>query len=48
VLQADENLLRASNARAQAQTDSARAAVASFRALGGGWQPAESEVLAIK
>ncbi|KQW00645.1 efflux transporter outer membrane subunit [Rhizobacter sp. Root1221] len=48
VLQADENLLRASNARAQAQTDSARAAVASFRALGGGWQPPESEVVAIK
>ncbi len=39
VLQADENLLRASDARAQAQTESARAAVAAFRALGGGWQP---------
>lgn len=38
VLQADENLLRASDARAQAQTESARAAVAAFRALGGGWQ----------
>jgi outer membrane protein TolC len=42
VLQADENLLRASDARAQAQTESARAAVAAFRALGGGWQPSET------
>lgn len=41
VLQADENLLRASESRAQAQTEAARAAVASFRALGGGWQPPE-------
>lgn len=35
VLQADENLLRASDAKAQAQTESARAAVAAFKALGG-------------
>ncbi|MCQ4143363.1 efflux transporter outer membrane subunit [Vogesella sp. AC12] len=48
VLQADESLLRASDAHAQAQTESARAAVAAFKALGGGWQPHESEVLAIK
>lgn len=48
VLQADENLLRASDARAQAQTESARAAVATFKALGGGWQPRESEAVAIK
>lgn len=49
VLQADENLLRASDARAQAQTESARAAVAAFRALGGGWQARESgAVVAIK
>jgi len=41
VLQADESLLRASDARAQAQTGSARAAVAAFSALGGGWQPRE-------
>ena len=39
VLQADENLLRASDARVQAKTESAHAAVAAFRALGGGWQP---------
>lgn len=38
VLQADENLLRASDMQAQAQTESARTAVATFKALGGGWQ----------
>ncbi|MGX1185470.1 NodT family efflux transporter outer membrane factor (OMF) lipoprotein [Pseudomonas sp. F-14 TE3623] len=38
VLDADENLLAASDGRAQAQTESARAAVATFKALGGGWQ----------
>ena len=42
VLQADESLLRVSDARAQARTESARAAVAVFRALGGGWQPHQS------
>ncbi|KQV61520.1 MULTISPECIES: efflux transporter outer membrane subunit [unclassified Duganella] len=35
VLQADENLLRATDTQAQAQTESARAAVAAFKALGG-------------
>ncbi|MEC5317718.1 efflux transporter outer membrane subunit [Brenneria populi subsp. brevivirga] len=39
VLHADESLLQAADARAQAQTESARAAVAAFRSLGGGWQP---------
>jgi NodT family efflux transporter outer membrane factor (OMF) lipoprotein len=48
VLQADENLLRASDARAQVQTESALAAVATFKALGGGWQPGESDTLAAK
>jgi len=48
VLQADESLLRASDARAQAQTESSRAAVAAFKALGGGWQPDGSSVLASK
>lgn len=48
VLQADENLLRASDERVQAQTESARAAVATFKALGGGWQPRETEAIAIK
>ncbi|MBL0949129.1 MAG: efflux transporter outer membrane subunit [Pseudomonas sp.] len=42
VLQADENLLRATDARAQAQTESARAGVAAFKALGGGWNVAGS------
>lgn len=48
VLQADENLLRASDARAQAQSESARAGVAAFKALGGGWHPRESKAVAIK
>lgn len=39
VLHADETLLQTSDARAQAQVESARAAVATFKALGGGWQP---------
>lgn len=42
VLQADENLLRASDAKVQAQTESARAAVAAFKALGGGWNAPQS------
>ena len=48
VLQADENLLRASDMQAQARIESARAAVAAFKALGGGWQPQESRAVAIK
>ena len=46
VLNADETLLQASDARAQARTESARAAVAAFRALGGGWQPPETKPVA--
>ncbi|HEU4775645.1 MAG TPA: TolC family protein [Telluria sp.] len=46
VLQADEDLLRASDMRAQAQTESARAAVAAFKALGGGWQSPPAMALA--
>ena len=38
VLHADETLLRAAEARVQAQTESARSAVAIFKALGGGWE----------
>jgi len=45
VLHNDETLLQASDARAQAQTESARAAVAAFRALGGGWQPPDAGVI---
>ncbi|KAB0569151.1 RND transporter [Pseudomonas palleroniana] len=48
VLHADETLLRASDARAQARTESARAAVAAFRALGGGWQAPEPQPLATR
>ncbi|MEO5658740.1 MAG: TolC family protein [Polaromonas sp.] len=48
VLQADENLLRATDGQAQAQTESARAAVATFKALGGGWQPQVSEAVATR
>ncbi|NQD80220.1 hypothetical protein HP436_08500 [Pseudomonas sp. CrR14] len=36
VLNADETLLQASDARANAETESARAAIAAFRALGSG------------
>ena len=39
VLQADESLLSVRDAQAQAGTDSARALVAIFKALGGGWTP---------
>ncbi|MBD7920700.1 efflux transporter outer membrane subunit [Xanthomonas bonasiae] len=48
VLHADASLLNASDARAQAQTESARAAVAAFRALGGGWQPLSSDAVAAR
>lgn len=44
VLRADEKLLQTSDARAQAQTDSARSAVAAFKSLGGGWQPVEPQL----
>lgn len=37
VLDADTRLLATRDARAQARTEAARAAIASFRALGGGW-----------
>lgn len=47
VLQADENLLLASDVRAQAHTEATRAAVAALKALGGGWQSLESQAVAI-
>ncbi|MEJ1963593.1 MAG: TolC family protein [Gammaproteobacteria bacterium] len=37
VLQSTGRLLQARDARVTAQSDAARAAIASFRALGGGW-----------
>ncbi|SEE63424.1 efflux transporter outer membrane subunit [Pseudomonas kilonensis] len=48
VLNADATLLQVSDARAQARTESARAAVAAFRALGGGWQPSETQPVATR
>lgn len=42
VLHADENLLRTSDAKAQAQTEAARSAVSAFKALGGGWEASSS------
>ncbi|WLI43786.1 efflux transporter outer membrane subunit [Pseudomonas beijingensis] len=48
VLNADATLLQVSDARAQARTESARAAVAAFRALGGGWQPSEPQSVATR
>jgi NodT family efflux transporter outer membrane factor (OMF) lipoprotein len=39
VLRADETLLQTADARAEAQTNAARAAVAAYKALGGGWDP---------
>jgi NodT family efflux transporter outer membrane factor (OMF) lipoprotein len=42
VLDADSNLLQVRDAKAQAQTEAARAAIASFRALGGGWDTRQS------
>lgn len=44
VLDADRRLLDTRDARARAQTDLARAAVASYRALGGGWQAGAQQV----
>ena len=46
VLDADSKLLQVRDGKAQAQTEAARAAIASFRALGGGWDaPAASSKL---
>lgn len=39
VLNADQQLLRGSDSRAVAETEAARAAIATYRALGGGWSP---------
>jgi outer membrane protein TolC len=43
VLDADGNLLQMRDAKAQAQTEAARAAIASFRALGGGWDAGNAD-----
>lgn len=46
VLDADSHLLETRDAKAQAQTETARAAIASFRALGGGWEAAQPTLTA--
>lgn len=46
VLHADATLLQVSDARVQARTQSARAAVAVFKALGGGWQSRDPDAVA--
>lgn len=45
VLQADESLLTVRDAQAQAGTESARALVAIFKALGGGWTPEQAPLV---
>lgn len=47
VLHADETLLQTADARAQAQTELARAAVSAYKALGGGWD-AEAGIVNMK
>lgn len=46
VLQADESLLGVQDAQAVARTESARAVVALFKALGGGWTAAQPAAVA--
>jgi outer membrane protein TolC len=41
VLDADSRLLSTRDARIRAQVGAAQATIASFRALGGGWEPRE-------
>jgi NodT family efflux transporter outer membrane factor (OMF) lipoprotein len=41
VLNADAGYLQTRDARVQAETESLRAAISTFRALGGGWEPAD-------
>jgi NodT family efflux transporter outer membrane factor (OMF) lipoprotein len=48
VLDADTRLLATRDALAQARTESARAAVASFRSLGGGWNAGHEDKLAAR
>ncbi|WP_115561071.1 efflux transporter outer membrane subunit [Xanthomonas arboricola] len=48
VLNADDSLLRASDAQVQARTEAARSAVATFKALGGGWQSGDTAAVAVQ
>lgn len=47
VLNADDGLLRASDALVQARAEAARSAVVTFKALGGGWQAGGADAGAI-
>lgn len=47
VLDADSNLLRTRDAQAQAQTEASKAAIASFKALGGGWDPSRAPLASL-
>ena len=44
VLDTDSKLLQACDAKARAQTEAARAVIASFRALGGGWNTSSNRL----
>lgn len=44
VLNADAVLLQSTDLQIQAQTESARAVVATYKALGGGWQPSKEQI----
>jgi NodT family efflux transporter outer membrane factor (OMF) lipoprotein len=46
LLQAEKSLLRAADAQVQARTEATRAAVAAFKALGGGWHHGQTELAA--
>lgn len=48
VLRADDTLLHTADARAQAQAETARAAVAAYKALGGGWAPDVADKVAAR
>ncbi|MEB1490088.1 efflux transporter outer membrane subunit [Xanthomonas campestris pv. campestris] len=48
VLNADDALLRTSDAQLQAQTEAARSAVAAFKALGGGWESTPATAVAVQ
>ncbi len=48
VLDADNRLLAARDVRAQAKTEADRAAIASFRALGGGWNSDDRQMMSAR
>ena len=48
VFQADKALLRAADAQAQARTESARATISAYKALGGGWAAGTADTVAAR